>query len=513
MEIRSSVCGKLCSVLLLEHYGSIVQNVAMDLFKSGNKSLNLIRSNTKLPLSKVKEALCVLIKHGFVSYAQNNKGILTYKLDVEKILLILRYSRFIFFVKDNCGDESEMMFEEILKHGYETASHVIIKIYKRQLCNRPERQYSLPVLKEKFELLVQNQFLLRSVCSNKCSDEGPADKQDFSLPNLDLKSLTLMAKGTNADPGDNKIYWRVNFDRFAQDLRDQLLISAITKRVDENAGELMRRMLYQMYLRTASWADTSNPIPYTELKEVIKKLENPGLGLVQYLDQYLHLIEEDSCQFIRKVGDSSGGQFSINMKEAINQLAWATIENIVMERFGSKAARVFRLIRAQKFIEQEKIQQMAMTPAKETKHITYTLLQENYIQLQEVRKPGVSAAPMKTFFLFHIDLDQVVRMEIEHCYHALHNTIQRREHEITTNKRMIDKHLKIQTLTATFKEKGATQEQLEEMESMMTLPEKTQLEKVTNQVKQLGVSELQIDDTLFLLSTYLRYNVKKKETR
>lgn len=104
-----------------------------------------------------------------------------------------------------------------------------------------------------------------------------------------------------------------------------------------------------------------------------------------------------------------------------------------------------------------------MTPAKETKHITYTLLQENYIQLQEVRKPGVSAAPMKTFFLFHIDLDQVVRMEIEHCYHALHNTIQRREYEITTNKRMIDKHLKIQTLTATFKEKGATQEQLEEV--------------------------------------------------
>lgn len=44
----------------------------------------------------------------------------------------------MFFVKDNCGDESEMLFEEILKHGYETASNVIIKIYKRQLCNRRE---------------------------------------------------------------------------------------------------------------------------------------------------------------------------------------------------------------------------------------------------------------------------------------------------------------------------------------------------------------------------------------
>ena len=35
------------------------------------------------------------------------------------------------FVKSNCGDEAEMMLEEILKHGYETASQVIITTYKK----------------------------------------------------------------------------------------------------------------------------------------------------------------------------------------------------------------------------------------------------------------------------------------------------------------------------------------------------------------------------------------------
>lgn len=52
--------------------------------------------------------------------------------------------------------------------------------------------------------------------------------------------------------------------------------------------------------------------------------------------------EEDSSQFMKRVGDSGGGQYSVNMKEAFNQLAWTTLENIVMERFGSKAARIFR---------------------------------------------------------------------------------------------------------------------------------------------------------------------------
>ena len=42
----------------------------------------------------------------------------------------------------------------------------------------------------------------------------------------------------------------------------------------------------------------------------------------------------------------------------------------------------------------------------------------------------------------------------------------------------------------------------------MSEAEKIQLPKVQNMIKQLGVSELQIDDTLFLLTTYLRYNQK-----
>lgn len=61
-----------------------------------------------------------------------------------------------------------------------------------------------------------------------------------------------------------------------------------------------------------------------------------------------------------------------------------------------------------KHIEQEKIQQIAMIPAREAKQLTYRLLHENFLQLQELRKsmannPGLN----KTFFLFHIDLEEV----------------------------------------------------------------------------------------------------------
>ncbi|OAD61408.1 DNA-directed RNA polymerase III subunit RPC3 [Eufriesea mexicana] len=496
------MCRKLCSSILCEHFGNIVQRVGEDLFMHGAKPLGLIRFTTKLPVAKIKEALCVLIKYGFVTYQEAEKK-MEYSLDYKKVLIILRYPRYMFFVKTVCGDECEMMLEEVLKHGCMTASEVIVKVYKRIEQSSSEEQPTVSVLKEKFELLVKNQFLMRSLPSDSI-EEKTNEKPDFRLPDLNLAAITKKIEGNNSDPGDIKIYWKVNFDRFTQDLRDQIIVSAMNRRLDENAGELIRQLLFLMFLRTASWADTSNPIPLTEIKDAVRKTNFPLL--TQHLDQYLRLIEEDTSQFLKRVGDSGGGQYSVNMKEAFNQLAWATLENIVMERFGSKAARIFRLVRERKYIEQEQIQQLAMIPAKEAKHLTYTLLQENYLQMQEIKKTGVSATPIKTFFLFHIDLNFVVRMEIEHCYHALYNTMQRREYEISSNKRMIDKQLRMQTLTSNLKEHGATEEQLAEIAELMTPSEKQQLEKVQNTIKKLGITELQIDETLFLLSMYLHYH-------
>jgi DNA-directed RNA polymerase III subunit RPC3 len=68
---------------------------------------------------------------------------------------------------------------------------------------------------------------------------------------------------------------------------------------------------------------------------------------------------------------------------------------------------LLRLVKAKKFVEQEQIQQVAMIPAKEAKLLTYRLLEENFLHLQELRKSLASNVPNKTFFLFHIDLNQV----------------------------------------------------------------------------------------------------------
>ncbi|XP_020279904.1 DNA-directed RNA polymerase III subunit RPC3 [Pseudomyrmex gracilis] len=496
--------GKLCSSLLEEYFGSIVQSVGNNLL-CGKKTLRLIWFGTGLPLAKVKEGLCVLVKHGFVTYHQDEDNNIEYTIEQNKIIMLLRYPRFIFFVKTCCGDEAEVMIEEVLKHGYITASDVIIKTYKRieQTPSKSAEVPSISQLKDIFELLLKNRFLMRSLSFDTKLQEN--DKPNYVLPNIDVRAIASKLQNQAADLPDKDVHWKVNFDRLIEDLRDQIIISAVNQRFDKNAAELMRRMIILMELRTLSWADTSNPIPFTEIREEIRKDPNYP-ELEQYLDQYLRLIEEDNSQFIKRVGDSGGGQYSIDMKNIFKELTWATIENIVTDKYGSKAARIFRLVRKEYDLGIDQIQRLAMLPAKEAKYLCYILAQENYMQIHERKRGGTSTGLTKGLFRFSIDLSKVVQMKIEHCCHALYNIIKRRDHETSSNRRMIEKQLRVQILSDNLKEHGATEQQLADIAEMMTPSESEQLEKAQNAIKKLAATELQIDETLFLLTLYFRYH-------
>ncbi|XP_012531114.1 DNA-directed RNA polymerase III subunit RPC3 [Monomorium pharaonis] len=494
---------KLCSLLLEEFFGSIVQTIGNSLLY-GTKTFGSICFGTRLQGSKIKEGLSVLIKYGFVTY-QQNEGETEYTIDQNQIIMILRYPRYILFAKTHCGDEGEIMMEEVLKHGYITASEVIIKTYKRieQTPSRSAESPSIPNLKDVFELLVKNQFLMRCL-SFDTTATGNIAKPDYTLPDLDLIAISNKLQGQKTELSDNTIHWKVNFDRFTQDLRDQIVISAITQRFDKNAGELMKHMINLMYLRTASWATTSNPIPYTEIKEQVKKLDYEELE--HYLDQYLRLLEEDSTQFIKRVGDSGGGQYIVNMKNAFKQLTWTTLEHIVTERFDSKAARIFRLVHNEIDVNLEQIQSLALIPAKDANFLTHILSQENYLQIQEMKRSGTSSVQTKTPCRFCIDLNKIVEMETEHCYQALYNIITRREYESNNNKRLIEKQLRVQILSTNLREHGATEQQLADIAEMMTPSETEQLERAQNAIKKLTAAELQIDETLFIFSMYFRYH-------
>ncbi|KAI8441030.1 hypothetical protein MSG28_009302 [Choristoneura fumiferana] len=554
--------GRVVSEILLRYYGEIVQQVGNDLFTYGSKTITMIMRSTGLPRSQVIESLRTLIKYDLALFEPSaNEVIADYKLIPDNVLLLIRYPRYLLQMKSKYGSEAELLIEELLQQAASTATGLLLAIANKYKDDK-EKNISIITLKDTFVSLATAGYIQQApVAEMKEGSEIPTLVPVATIvPELDGRALVqAMTSGNTADMKDN-VYWKVNYDRFHLDFRDDVMIKAITRRIDENAGELMRHLLEQMYLSSAAWAPESNPAPALELKERARRGDRPQLH--QHLDQYLKVLEENGAGFVSRCGDAGGGQWVVRVRRAAQETLCAVLDHTVTERLGSKAARIFStllaaivttrkfvdhaastreppvdnewtpkveavpggsnelLIRAKKYIEEEDIQKYAMLPNKECKELTYKLLEEHFISVQPMRKAASAGGMAKAIYLYHIDLHendaieltpegfsihQVALLGVEMCYRSLHNLMLVAAHERRRHARLLDKRRRVRSIVHGMRARGEPQDNIDDVEETITPPEHAVLQGVEKRIKQLSAAELELDKTLFILNWFLTY--------
>lgn len=510
---------KLCHKILQEIFGEIVANVGQVLFKLGTNPLRVIKGNINIPEDKVREALAVLIQHNLVTYNEWHTNIPAYTLEHERILLMVRFPRYVYMVRERFGEESELLVDMLLKEGQSSASHIIVhsclKLHEAPGDGGGNNGYEERHVTVKNHLLqlIENEFIQRCPVPQDSKVAVPVltitDEQLYSFPSelLDLKSLQQdiqLRMNGNKNPGvvhkDSDVLWRINYDKFHMEFRDQEIRNSLVRRVDPLAGECLGAVLKVSYTRSDPWAPTMNVVTAGEVRDQLKDL--------QYLDQYLKILEEESGGCVQRFGDAGGGQYRVDMAAAYTTLVYTTVDNCIQERFGSKAARVFRLIREHHMLEQDQVGEMSMISKKEANLLSYRLLHDNFIRLHEVRKTLAPSPMNKNIFLFHVDMVAVVKMLLEWCYKALYNLIVQREMRTQENRRLLEKRTRVDTIVENLKATGGTEDQIQEVEEMVSPAEREIVEQVLATQDRLFESETGLDDTMFILQMYLYYKVK-----
>ncbi|XP_077576534.1 DNA-directed RNA polymerase III subunit RPC3 [Stigmatopora nigra] len=524
---------RLCSLLLREHFGEVVEKVGTHLLRGGTQTLRSIVQGTGISVDLVKKSLCVLMQHGTCVFSPGRKGRgspTEYQCSSNIMLKILRYPRYIYTAKTLYGDTGELIIEELLQRGHVTMSSIVKVVADRLTQNMEEGQsMDFKDVSSSFSKLVETHFIQRcppmasaKAKADPSTPEVPASTEPLapeSFPNCYIvPNVTLLGRGKRQleDPeeqsvakkarmdiethGDEGIYWQVNFDRFHLHFRDQAIVSAMSNKMDQTSGEIVRSMLRLSEVTTLPTAAYTKPLSANEIFRSLPAAYNISR---QVLDQYLTLLVDDPMEFVSKAGESGGGMYSVNLQRALAKLARATLESVVQERFGSRSARIFRLLLKKKHLEQKQVEDFAMIPAKEAKDMLYTLLSQNLVQLQELPKTP-DFAPSRTFYLYTVNQLSTSRMLLQICYKAMANLIHRRLFETSNSKRLLEKSQRIEAILASLQAGGAEPEQLTEVEEMITAPEKQQLESLQLHVNKLDSAENQVDETIFLLESYIK---------
>ncbi|XP_064898876.1 DNA-directed RNA polymerase III subunit RPC3 isoform X6 [Columba livia] len=525
---------KLCSLLLHEHFGEIVEKIGTQLLRAGGQALRGIAGGTGLLLDQVKKALCVLIQHNLATFRPRRGGV-EYEAQCGRILRILRYPRYIYTAKTLYGDTGELIVEELLLNGQLTMSAVVRKVADRLTETMEDgKTMDYADVSSTFVRLVDTHFVQRCplVPEGPQSPEVPpppaptllsSDKDMYTVPRLSLvgkgkrrrsceeedgeprvKKQKQEGESSEAPPDDG-IYWQVNIDRFHQHFRDQAIVSAVANRMDQTSSEIVRTMLRMSEVTTSSGAPYTQPLSSNEIFRSLPA----GYNIVkQVLDQYLALLADDPLEFVGKSGDSGGGMYTVNLHKALASLATATLESVVEERFGSRCARIFRLLLRKKHLEQKQVEDFAMIPAKEAKEMLYKMLSESFVSLQEIPKTP-DHAPSRTFYLYTVNVPAAARMLLHRCYKSVANLMERRQFETKENKRLLEKSQRVEAILASMQATGAEPAQLQEIEEMITAPERQQLETLKRNVNKIDASENQVDETIFVLESFIESTVKR----
>ena len=103
---------------------------------------------------------------------------------------------------------------------------------------------------------------------------------------------------------------------------------------------------------------TSLSSRFSSLSSVYRLLPADLNLTMELFERYANALVDDRCDFVRKTSETAGlgATFCLHLRTALGNLALAHVESFIQERYGVKALRVLRMLKAKGQMEQHKIE-------------------------------------------------------------------------------------------------------------------------------------------------------------
>ena len=293
---------RLCALLLEEYFGGVASAVGSHLSRWQNLPLSDLLRHVK----KGRLGVSALINHHMVTFKQGSKRVDTaeYSVDMERILLLARYPRYMYLAKSVLGGEAELLVEELLKMGQDAPENLILRSTKRVAEDSGDIKSSeLISLHQVFCQMVSERYFEKCPELNTISNGGVVPSfeeyaeslpQRFVTHNIDLKNINDLAKRGKelAFEESSSSLFRVNFERFHRLFRDQIIVSSVSKRIDASAGQLMSIFLSKVDADSPTADGVSNHIYLLNVMEDVNSANCTDVKLRQFREHYIKILEE-----------------------------------------------------------------------------------------------------------------------------------------------------------------------------------------------------------------------------
>ncbi|KAF2073065.1 hypothetical protein CYY_005620 [Polysphondylium violaceum] len=246
---------------------------------------------------------------------------------------------------------------------------------------------------------------------------------------------------------EKKVLWMVNYEQFITEFKLKACYDYVVEKNNVQSGQLFMAMIKLCKKSIRSNSDTLTSCVYGEniLGQYNEHLEeNTRMDKLQF-EKYLTLMQASRPSIVTKMQTKSKqststdlGAYQVNIGNIIGVVKQKLVESIIKQRFGDNGLRVFKLLLIKNLLEPKQIADMAMIPIKECKTLLFNMMQKSIIRLQEVPRSSDHFAN-RTFYLFFVDMNTIIRNSIDDIFKSIHNTRQRLIYELAPHKDILSK--------------------------------------------------------------------------
>ncbi|CDO70737.1 hypothetical protein BN946_scf184798.g52 [Trametes cinnabarina] len=512
---------RLCAEIVRSVFGPLTATVASVLLTHGRLGFPQLLRFSRLKPRTVRAAILILVQHNLLWHAQSDDEGEAFEMNIDECLMRLRYGRYVWLAERLYGKSGAEIVQLVLDHGKLRPPDIIAQASVYDPIKAPA------VLSQTLHKLVEEGYLKPSTVLSHFSPrdkliqyEAEEKRKISGFPTArevrEAKEVAVarlkreeeeaeqigMRKAVEEElEVDDKVYFRVNCERFNIHIRNKLIETTACERFNECAGAVLRATLKATEFKQRKLSDVrSDPTSFASVAMHLPDDVDLAAGLVlqsskkqptmTLIKEYLGILA--SADNPTAAGRAAsfvslgGSRVQVEFEIIARRLQRRVLEAVARERHGDEGVRIIRLLSDTGMMDEKQISKIGMMAPKDVRPLLSAMSAESLVSLQEVPK-SADRNPTRMFYLWYVDLQKASAVQVRNLYKTLYNIAARRQAE------------QDEPLLKAVLEKRQRTDVSQDEERLLTRNERELLAEWEKKREKLTVLEMRVEEAVFIL--------------
>lgn len=497
--------------LIEQYYGRVPSLTGQLLLHHGSILMKRALAYSKLNKADFKRGLDVLVRCSLAKITTINRRQIL-EIDNGRILNLLFYPQYLTVVRNQFGQESELLLRTLILYGNlsienlieRTLFHIILKNQELEISEEQMKVY-IDVLFDKYKGLCIKRIICRVDKANYIPDECNTDeilallKKRLERNPSQLKSFVGRTSWTFDCNVLNFLFFIELFPHFANQ-----------RFVNEEASFLFNLLLEMTFDKSFKMEKTT--LVYHEIfAKYTEKYPSVNISRLSSIIKMFTYFFAPNFVHVEKTG------CSLNFEAFLEDIVKVVVKEFVKKNFGENAVRIFGALLEESCIFENSLLNSLKMDSKELHRNLYQLDLNRMINItfysEANQSATISAKNIKK--AFSVDLLDVVTYILNRCYYSVY-TIRHRRHiemseqkELLARKEYIEHHIKEKKIA--MEDSDERTEIIKAIHSNMSENDHKKSETVLSYSGKVDKVDYHMANYIFILSTWKQFELSREK--